>query len=83
MVNNDTTIKTSAGQFMLMQRNSGYAVNDGKWVVSQLVELYWSTAGVLRQRRSGTFLGVFDTRAVAGAAITAASAQPIDDRMVA
>lgn len=80
-INNDQTVKTSVGEFMVVQRNEGYADNDGHWTVTQLAELYWSPIGVLRQRRSGLFLGVFDTPADAMAAIEAAMPQPISDKM--
>jgi hypothetical protein len=80
-INNDQTIKTSVGEFMVVQRNAGYADNDGHWTVTQLAELYWSPIGVLRQRRPGLFLGVFDTPAAAMASIEDAVPQPIDDKM--
>lgn len=80
--NNEHTVTTGAGQFLLTQRNAGYVDNDGQWVVSQLPELYWSPIGVLRQRRPGTFLGVFATLDAANAAITAAEPQPIVDEML-
>lgn len=81
-INHDQTIKTGAGEFYANQRNEGYADNDGRWVVHQQPELYWSTAGVLRQRRPGAFLGIFDTTTQAEAAISAATQQPINDHMV-
>lgn len=80
--NNDQTVTTDAGDFMVVQRNSGYADNDGRWVVSQLAELYWGAAGVLRQRRAGRFLGVYDTTDAAVAAIEAAEPMPIADKML-
>jgi hypothetical protein len=80
--NNEETITTDAGQFMIGQRNAGYADNDGAWVVTQLKELYWSNIGTLRQRRDGQFIGVFATRTDADAAIAAATLQPVNDKMV-
>lgn len=80
--NNERSVTTGVGAFLLGQRNAGYADNDGRWVVSQLPELYWSTAGVLRQRRPGVFLGVFDTEAAALTAIEGAGAPTEDDRWV-
>jgi hypothetical protein len=82
MFNHDHTVKTEAGEFMLIQRNAGYADNDGRWVVSQLAELYWSGGGALRQRRAGRFLGAFDTLELAMAAVAAAELQPVDDKML-
>jgi hypothetical protein len=81
-VNNDETVTTDAGQFMLIQRNEGYADNDGRWVVDQLRETYWSHIGTLRQRRLGAFLGIFNTRQDADAAIASAVPQPINDQMI-
>ena len=81
-INKDQTVTTSAGEFMIVQRNEGFAVNDGKWVVTQLPELYWSGIGVLRQRRAEQFIGVFGTPVDVVEAIEAAEAMPIDDRMV-
>lgn len=80
--NNDQTIKTEAGKFYVNQRLSGYAENDGKWVVEQLQELYWSPIGVLRRKRRGAFVGVFDTIKDAEDAIKSATLQPINDEMV-
>lgn len=79
--NNDQTIRTDAVEFMVEQRNAGFADNDGKWIVSQLPELYWSH-GELRQLRGSLFLGVFDTRADAVIVIESAKLQPVDDRVV-
>jgi hypothetical protein len=81
-INNDQTVKTDAGEFYAEQRNAGFEPNDGAWVVTQLPELYWSGAGVLRQRRPEKFLGVFATPELAVAAIEGAELQPIEDRMV-
>lgn len=67
MINQDATIQSSAGSFLIEQRNAGFAVNDGKWIVQRLPELYWSH-GTLYQRRAGEFVGTFDTRAAAVAA---------------
>jgi hypothetical protein len=80
--NNERTETTPAARFLMSQRHAGYADNDGRWVVSQLPELYWSAAGVLRQRRPGAFLGVFDTEAAALATIQAAEPQPERDEWV-
>lgn len=80
--NNKRSIKTEIAEFMIEQRNVGFNNNDGRWIVSQLSENYWSDAGFLRQRRPGAFLGVFDTEADALAAIDAAEVQPITDQMV-
>lgn len=76
------TIKTDVASFMIEQRNVGFADNDGRWIAEQLAELYWSGIGVLRQKRAGTFLGVYDTRESAVAACHAALAQPVQDEMV-
>jgi hypothetical protein len=80
-INNDQSFKTPAGEFLVVQRNGGYADNDGQWVVTQLPELYWSTGGVLRQRRPEKFLGVL-TKEEAVAAIESAELQPIMDKMI-
>jgi hypothetical protein len=82
LINNDQTVKTPAGEFAVSQRNEGFAVNDGTWNVTQLPELYWSGAGVLRQRRSERFLGAFADTAAAAAAIESADLMPLTDRMV-
>jgi hypothetical protein len=81
-INKDQTIKTEAGEFYICQRNEGFALNDGQWVVTQLPELYWGAAGVLRQRRSEKFLGIFLTPVDVVEAIEAAELQPIEDKMV-
>ena len=81
-INNDQTVKTEVGEFLVCQRNVGYAENDGYWVVTQLPELYWSNGGVLRQRRPEKFLGVFATPVDMVEAIDAATIQPIRDEMV-
>jgi len=81
-VNHDQTIRTEAGEFMAVQRNSGYADNDGAWVITQLPELYWSHIGTLRQRRPGAFVGVFATIEEAEAAIRSARLQPEQDENV-
>lgn len=47
-------------QFLVEQRNHGFAKNDGAWIVSQLPELVWRT-GVLNERRPGKFLGAAGT----------------------
>ena len=82
MTNNCQTVTTAAGEFMIEQRNVGFADNDGRWIVSQLPELYWSNIGVLRQRRPGAFLGVFEDRAAADAAIATAAPLPEHDKAV-
>ncbi len=76
------TIKTDVASFLIEQRNVGFADNDGRWIVQQLSELYWSGIGTLRQKRAGAFLGVYDTRESAVAACHKASAQPVQDEMV-
>lgn len=81
-VNKDQTVKTDAGEFMIVQRNEGFDRNDHQWVVTQLAELYWSNIGVLRQRRPEKFLGVFPSLVDMVEAIEAAELQPIKDKMV-
>lgn len=68
--------------FLIEQRNIGFANNDGKWIVSQLAELYWSNIGVMRQRRPGAFLGAFDDMDAVNVAIADAAPLPVDDQMV-
>jgi hypothetical protein len=80
--NSERTVTTPVAEFLMGQRNAGYADNDGRWVVHQLPELYWSAIGVLRRRRPGVFLGVFDNEAAALAAIEAAERQPERDESV-
>jgi hypothetical protein len=80
--NNKRSVATDAGEFLIEQRNVGYEPNDGKWLVSQLPELYWTGYGFLRQRRSGKFLGVFDTLSDANTAIENATVQPVDDEAI-
>lgn len=82
-INNDQTIRTDAGEFMIVQRNAGFAENDGYWVVTLLPGIYWSRGGVLRQRHAGYFLGVFRTDRAVADAITLAEPVPLADRMVA
>lgn len=77
--NNDQTIETETGTFYVEQRNAGFEPNDGKWIVTQLPELYWTTYGTLHRRRSGKSLGIFVDPAEAAAAIEAAAPQPIED----
>lgn len=68
--------------FLIEQRNIGFADNDGRWIVSQLAELYWSPIGVMRQRRPGAFLGVFDDMDAVNAVIADAAPMPVADQMV-
>ncbi len=80
--NNKATIEANGCTFMIEQRNVGFANNDGKWIVSQLAELYWSPIGVMRRRRPGAFLGVFEDMAAVEAVIAAAAPLPERDEMV-
>ena len=68
--------------FLIEQRNIGFADNDGRWIVSQLAELYWSPIGVMRQRRPGAFLGVFDDMEAVNTVIANAAPMPVTDQMV-
>jgi hypothetical protein len=77
--NNDQTVETEVGTFYVEQRNAGFEPNDGKWIVTQLPELYWTTHGTLHRRRPGKPLGAFATTTEAAAAIEAAELQPVDD----
>jgi hypothetical protein len=81
-LNHTQTVKTDAGNFMINQRNEGYAENDGKWTVSQHAPLYWSKAGVLRSKGDEKFLGVFPTAVDMIEAIEAAKPLPVRDHMV-
>lgn len=80
--NNKQSIEADGLKFLVEQRNVGFADNDGRWVVVQLAELYWSGIGVLRQRRPGAFLGVFDDMEAVLAAVAAAAPRPERDEMV-
>ena len=80
--NHKASIEANGLKFLIEQRNIGFADNDGRWNVVQLAELYWSGIGVLRQRRPGAFLGVFDDMDAVHAAIAAAAPQPERDEMV-
>jgi hypothetical protein len=80
--NNVQTVKTATGEFMIEQRNVGFADNDGRWIVSQLPELFWSKIGTLRRRRAGRFLGAFDDMPAVNVAIAAADQMPEIDEMV-
>ena len=80
--NNRHCVKTEAAEFMLEQRNVGFADNDGQWIVSQLPELFWNGIGVLTQRRPGAFLGVFADKAAADKAVADATAQSINIQAV-
>jgi hypothetical protein len=55
---------------------------NGRWVLSQLPELYWSRAGVLYRRRAGRFVGVFDDSDAARNAAPAAEAMPVVEEIV-
>lgn len=77
--NNRETVTTDAGTFEMEQRNEGFEPNDGRWIVSQHPELFWSSYGTLRQRRPGAFLGVFETHADALCAVSDAQPQPVTD----
>lgn len=74
--NNDKWITNNIGTFHLEQRNVGFADNDGRWVVTQSPELYWSASGVLYYKARGAFLGVFDTETLALVAVESAERQP-------
>lgn len=74
------TIET--GDFLMEQRNTGFADNDGQWTVHQSAELYWGPGGLLTQRRPGAHLGVFPTKEAALAAVHAAQPQPVDVKAV-
>ena len=80
--NNKQGIEANGLKFLVEQRNVGFADNDGRWIVNQLAELYWSNIGTLRQRRPGAFLGVFDDMDAVRAVIAAAAPQPECDEMV-
>ncbi len=82
LVNNDQSFQTAAGLFMTQQRNEGFAVNDGKWVLSQHGDLYRSTGGVLRLTADVKFLGVFDTAVDVVEAIELAAPLPARDHVV-
>lgn len=77
--NNDQTVETEVGTFYVEQRNAGFEPNDGKWLVTQLPELYWTTCGTLHRRRPGKPLGVFADTAGAAEAINVAEQQPVED----
>lgn len=81
-VNNEQRVTTGAGEFMIQQRNMGYEVNDGKWVATQLPELYRGGAGEWRQRRPEYFLGVFGTPVDMVEAIVAAPPRAVCDRVI-
>lgn len=74
--NNEKSVKTDVAEFLFRQRNVGYADNDGRWVLSQLPELYWSN-GYLCQLRPGKFLGVFNDMSAVSKVIESAKKQPI------
>lgn len=74
--NNLQTVVTEVGEFSVEQRNAGFASNDGRWSVHQYADLYWSSIGILTERRPSKFLGVFDTIADVIVAIEAAKVQP-------
>lgn len=80
--NNRHSVKTDVAEFMIEQRNAGFADNDGRWILSQLPELFWSNIGTLRRRRAGRFLGVFDDMAAINLAVAAAELMPEVDEMV-
>jgi hypothetical protein len=80
-INNLQTIDTEIGEFGVEQRNAGFADNDGKWIVTQCGELYWSF-GEMRRRARGKVLGIFATIADAEIAIRDAQPLPADDHAV-
>lgn len=69
--NHDQTVSTTAGDFLVEQRNGGFATNDGWWIAELLPRNVWRT-GVLRQARPGRFIGAYPTAAICEAAIAAA-----------
>lgn len=77
--NNDQTVETEVGTFYVEQRNAGFVDNDGKWLVTQLPELYWTAHGTPRRLRPAKHLGAFADAADAVAAINAAEPQPVVD----
>lgn len=79
--NKDQTIRTDAGEFLVEQRNAGFADNDGAWIVSLLPEIYW-TLWEMRRRRPGHFVGAFATPALAEDAIRATVLPAIADTWV-
>lgn len=81
-INKNQSWKTDKGTFQAEQRNEGFAENDGKWILSQHPDLYWSNAGVLRSKGDEKFLGVFLTPVDVIEAIEAAEPLPIRDHMV-
>lgn len=69
-------VKTEIGTFSLEQKNCGFAVNTGEWIVTQYQETFWSLGGILKERRPAKFLGTFATEALAREAIATAELQP-------
>lgn len=65
ITNNTATVDMPTGQFMVEQRNVGFADNDGRWLVTQSQELYWDSCGFLMERRPSRFLGAFDSLTIA------------------
>lgn len=80
--NHRHSFTTGAAEFMLEQRNAGFDPNDGRWILNQLPELYWSRAGALYRRRAGRFVGVFEDSDAARDAAAAAGLMPVVEEMV-
>ena len=57
--------------YVIGHRIMGYDVNDGRWTAERVAPTSWTRYGCLQTHGSGRFLGVFDTRAEAEAAVAA------------
>lgn len=65
-----TETSTQAPSYSIAQRTIGYADNDGRFVAERIRPMFWRY-GTLQAIGESRFLGVFDTRAEAEAAVTA------------
>jgi hypothetical protein len=74
--NHEQAIRTDVAEFMITQRNVGFADNDGQWIVTQLAEFEYNHLGTLYKIRGGKFLGAFADLDAARAAIATATVQP-------
>ena len=78
ITNNNVTLSTEIGRFMIEQRNVGYSTNDGRWLLTLLPEHSFGTNGRMIQRRPGQFLGGYDSLTAAVGAMHAFSAPPAE-----
>jgi hypothetical protein len=73
------TTPTVTPTYAIDRRTVGYANNDGRYVAQRVAPAVWLYGGTLYTVGHSRFLGVFDTRADADAAIAADAAVWLDE----